>query len=64
MLLQEIRKYCVEHYEEGYDVVVEAYDDEDLQGFIDDYKVTSVKQFVKEFQFLIDHRNEMMSTGY
>ncbi len=59
MLLDNIRKFCLENYEEGYDEVVEAYDDEELQEFIDNFNVTSVKSFIKEYQFLIDHRNDI-----
>ena len=64
MLLDDIRKFCLEHYEDGYDTIVEAYDDEELQTFIDDFKVTSVKSFIKEYQFLIDHRNEIRAEAF
>ena len=63
-LINEIRQYCIAHYNEGYDVVVEAYGNDELQEFIDDFNVTSVKSFVVEFAFMIDHRAEMASTEF
>lgn len=60
-LLAEIREFCKENYNDGYDVVVEAYDDAELQEFIDQWDVDSVDKFAMAFQFIIDYRADIVA---
>lgn len=36
MTIQEIRTWAEKHYNDGADVIVECWDDEDIQEFLDD----------------------------
>jgi len=63
-LMQEIKEFCQEHYEEGYDVFVEAFEDEELIEFCKgepEYEIKEVEtvpEFVKRAEALIDVREE------
>lgn len=63
-LIEAIKAFCLAHYEEGYDACVECWDDAEYAEWIEDYKVTSVDEFVKSYAFMIDHANEVRSTAF
>jgi hypothetical protein len=63
-LAADIRKFCEAHYEEGYDAVVECWDESDMQEFIDEQGVTDVDDFVSAYAPIRDYRKEIMSTAF
>jgi phage terminase large subunit-like protein len=63
-LVDDIKAFCVDNYEAGYDACVECWDTADYQEWIHDYKVTSVEGFAKSYQFMIDHANDIRSTAF
>jgi hypothetical protein len=61
-LLRQIRDYANDHYNEGWDVVVEACDDEEICIIIG--KAFSLKGALARIQLTIDARAEALSNCY
>ena len=63
-LVTELEEFCKANYEKGYDACVECWEKPEWVEFIADFNVTSVEDFVKEYQFIIDHANEIRATAW
>jgi len=61
-LIDNIRKYCIENYENGYDSCVECWDEDDYIFWVLDNNVKSVKGFIKSYAFIIKRDEEMQKT--
>lgn len=61
-LLNDIKAFCKENYENGYDAVVECWDDSDHMDFIQHNEITSVEQFKKAYAPMIERRQEIEAT--
>jgi hypothetical protein len=58
-LIQAIRKYAEAHYNKGWDVVVEAYDDGDLLEELSENGMDLVKT-IKSLQAMVSLRSDLM----
>ena len=63
-LVDEVKAFCEANYEEGYDACVECWDTQDYQEFIDEWNVTSVEGFVKEYAPIKEHREDIQATAF
>tara|TARA_R110000868_G_scaffold297179_2_gene557483 strand:- start:1239 stop:1445 length:207 start_codon:yes stop_codon:yes gene_type:complete len=64
LLVESIKSFCLANYENGYDTCIECWGYADYVEWIEDFKVTSVEKFVESYAFMIDHANEITSTGF
>jgi hypothetical protein len=63
-LKDDIRLYAEKHYEDGYDVVVECWDDEEYDTFIEQYGIVTVEDFVVAYAPIKAHREDIMATAF
>ena len=63
-LIAEIKKYALENYENGYDTIVECYEDEELEQYCKDYNITTLEEFKKSYAPVIDHRRDIEATAF
>ena len=64
MLIDTIKKFCLENYENGYDEFVECYDDVELGEYILDYGIQSLADFKRIAAHRISYREEIKSTAF
>lgn len=58
-LLAEVKAYAMEHYEQGWDVFVEAYTDDELNEAIG--KATTLRGALYKLRFIAEIRNDRMT---
>ena len=63
-LIQEIKEYALLNYENGYDGIVECWDDSEYARWINHYKVTSLNEFIKSYAFMIDIADDIKATAF
>lgn len=63
-LILEIKKFCKDNYESGYDYCVECWGDSDFAEWIADFDVATVEGFVNSYAFMIERKSEILSTAF
>lgn len=63
-LVDQIKQFCIDNYENGYDACVECWDTKDYEEFIAENNVTSVEQFVVEYAPVIEHVEDIRSLAF
>jgi len=63
-LIKDIKSFCLDNYEAGFDTCIECWDTDDYAEFIADHNITSVAEFAKAYQPSIDYANEIKATAF
>lgn len=64
LFVKQIKAFCKKNYNNGYDAVVECWDNSDIIEFIEQHNITSVAEFKKAYAPFIEHRNEVKATAF
>jgi len=62
--VKKIKAFCIKNYENGYDEFVECYSDMELQQYILENNITSIKSFKESAEPRISYRAEIQSTRF
>lgn len=52
-MIAAVRKHAEEHYEEGWDMLVECFDDKDIYAHIMNHKATTNEKAIDSFRGLV-----------
>ena len=53
-LYNEVYEFCLANYDKGYDTFIECYSKNELIEYIKEYKIKSVKGFIKDYAPVLD----------
>ncbi len=63
-LILEIKQFCKDNYENGYDSCIECWGDSDYSEWINDFSISSLDGFIESYKFVIDRKLEIASTAF
>jgi hypothetical protein len=63
-LINDIKSYALENYDNGYDRVVECYADSDLAQLIDKQGIKTLDDFIAYYGVSIEYAEEIKATAY
>lgn len=63
-LINDIKRYSEDNYENGYDAIVECYSDKELMELVDEQGIKTLQAFIEFYGASIDYANEIKSTIY
>lgn len=63
-LIAEIKQFCIDNYENGYDAVVECWDYNDYIEWLSIGNKKTLDEFIKSYAVIIERRSEIESTAF
>tara|TARA_R110000744_G_scaffold362729_1_gene470842 strand:+ start:129 stop:335 length:207 start_codon:yes stop_codon:yes gene_type:complete len=63
-LAGEIKAFCNDNFESGYDVPAMCWEDIEYLDWIEEFNVTGIDSFIDSYSFMIEHRKEIQSTAF
>ena len=63
-LVQQIRDFCIRNYEDGYDTVVECWDQDDLAAYIDEHDIRSKGEVIAVYAPTRAYSAEIMAEAF
>jgi hypothetical protein len=62
-LASEIKAFCNDNFENGYDVPAMCWEDAEYLDWVEKWNVTDIESFIESYAFVIEHRKEIQSTA-
>jgi hypothetical protein len=63
-LINDIKSFALENYDNGYDRVIECYGDSDLELLIEKNSITTLDDFIAYYGVSIEYSLEIKATAY
>ena len=63
-ILEKVKLFCIENYNNGYDEFVECYEDIELEEYIIHWEIKSIKDFIEVSRARREYREEIQNTAF